>query len=44
MASKVFLDANILLDLTLKRADYEVAKKIVILAIEGRMTKPELKK
>lgn len=37
MASKVFLDANILLDLTLKRADYEVAKEIMSLAIEGRI-------
>jgi predicted nucleic acid-binding protein len=37
MASKVFLDANILLDLTLKRADYEAAKKIMTLAIQGRI-------
>lgn len=37
MASKVFLDANILLDLTLKRADYEVAKEIMTLAINGRI-------
>jgi predicted nucleic acid-binding protein len=37
MASKVFLDANILLDLTLKRADYDVAKKVMQLAIDGRI-------
>jgi predicted nucleic acid-binding protein len=37
MASKAFVDANILLDLTLKRADYGVAKEIMTLAIEGRI-------
>lgn len=35
MASKVFLDANILLDFTLKRDDYEAAKAIVSLAVDG---------
>ncbi|BDQ13308.1 type II toxin-antitoxin system VapC family toxin [Sediminibacterium sp. TEGAF015] len=35
MASKVFLDANILLDFTLKRADYEQSKKIINLAVDG---------
>lgn len=35
MAFKVFLDANILLDLTLKRDNYEQAKRIVALAIDG---------
>lgn len=35
MASKVFLDANILLDFTLKRDDYEQAKTIVSLAVDG---------
>lgn len=35
MASKVFLDANILLDFTLKRDDYEQARTIVSLAVEG---------
>lgn len=35
MASKVFLDANILLDFTLKRDDYEQARTIVSLAVDG---------
>jgi len=35
MASKVFLDANILLDFTLKRAEYEQSKKIISLAVDG---------
>lgn len=35
MASKVFLDANILLDFTLKRADYAQSKKIINLAVDG---------
>lgn len=35
MASKVMLDANIILDLTLKRDDHEVAKEIVTLAVNG---------
>ena len=33
MASKVFLDANILLDFALKRDNYKVAKQIISLAI-----------
>ena len=37
MASKVFLDANILLDFTLKRDSYDVSKKIIELAIEGKV-------
>ncbi len=37
MASKVFLDANILLDFTLKRSSYDVSKQIISLAIEGRI-------
>lgn len=37
MASKVFLDANVLLDLTLKRADYDAAKEIMSMAIQGRI-------
>lgn len=37
MASKVFLDANVLLDLTLKRADYDSAKEIMSMAIQGRI-------
>jgi predicted nucleic acid-binding protein len=37
MASRVFLDANILLDLTLKREDYQVAKRILALAVTGRI-------
>ncbi len=35
MASKVFIDANILLDFTLKRTSYQEAKQIVELAING---------
>lgn len=35
MASKVFLDANILLDFTLKRNEYEQSKQIIELAING---------
>lgn len=35
MAFKVFLDANILLDLTLKREKFEQAKQIITLAING---------
>lgn len=35
MASKVFLDANILLDFTLKRAEYEQSWKIIELAVNG---------
>ncbi len=35
MAFKVFLDANILLDLTLKRDNFEQAKRIVGLAVDG---------
>ena len=37
MASKVFLDANILLDFTLKRDSYNVSKQIIELAIEGKV-------
>lgn len=35
MASKVFLDANILLDFTLKRDDYKQARTIIALAVNG---------
>jgi len=37
MASKVFLDANILLDLTLGRPGVETAKKIIKAGIEGKL-------
>lgn len=37
MASRVFLDANILLDFTLKREGYEPSKKILEAAIKGRL-------
>jgi predicted nucleic acid-binding protein len=37
MASKVFLDANIVLDFTLKRDAYEVSKSIISLAVQGRI-------
>ena len=35
MASKVFLDANIILDFTLKRDGYEVSKQIIGLAVDN---------
>jgi predicted nucleic acid-binding protein len=37
MASKVFLDANILLDFTLKRDDYDAAKKMIELVVSGQI-------
>jgi len=37
MASKVFLDANILLDFTLKRDNYDVSKRIIELAVNGQV-------
>ncbi len=37
MATKVFLDANVLLDFTLKRSDYAVSQKIIELVVEGRI-------
>lgn len=37
MASKVFLDANILLDFTLKREEYPVARRIMELVVSGRV-------
>ena len=37
MASKVFLDANILLDFTLKRGGYDAAKKIIELLVNGQI-------
>jgi predicted nucleic acid-binding protein len=36
MASKIFLDANILLDFTLKRESYDLSKKILELVISGQ--------
>lgn len=35
MASKIFLDANIILDFTLKREAYTIAKKMISLVVEG---------
>ncbi len=35
MAFKVFLDANILLDFTLKREEYEQSRQIIELAVDG---------
>lgn len=35
MASKVFLDSNILLDFTLKRDEYRQSRKIIELAVNG---------
>jgi predicted nucleic acid-binding protein len=37
MASKVFLDANILLDFTLKRESYLTAKPIIQMAVSGQI-------
>ena len=37
MASKVFLDVNILLDLTLQREHFPVARNIMELAVNGRI-------
>jgi predicted nucleic acid-binding protein len=37
MAFKVFLDANVLLDLTLKRSFYDDAKLIMEMAINGKI-------
>ncbi len=37
MAFKVFIDANILLDLTLKRADYLEAERIFEMAVSGHV-------
>jgi predicted nucleic acid-binding protein len=37
MASKVFLDANILLDFTLKRDNYDDSKRIIELAVNGQV-------
>lgn len=37
MAFKVFIDANILLDFTLKRAGYQESKEIVQLALDGHI-------
>lgn len=35
MASKIFLDGNVLLDFTLKREGYETAKEVIALAVAG---------
>lgn len=37
MASKIFLDANFLLDLTLKRTGFADASAVIELALEGRV-------
>jgi predicted nucleic acid-binding protein len=37
MAFRVFLDANILLDFTLKRPEYKSARQLVAWAVEGRI-------
>ncbi len=37
MAFKVMFDANIILDLTLKRDDYDIAKRLFTLAIQGNI-------
>ena len=37
MASKVFLDANVLLDFTLKRKSYSDAKKLIELILAGKI-------
>ncbi|SDD81633.1 type II toxin-antitoxin system VapC family toxin [Niabella drilacis] len=38
MVSKVFFDANILLDFTLKRANFELAKKLFEYVVNGKFT------
>lgn len=37
MASRVFLDANIILDFTLKRESYQVAREIMNLVVNGQV-------
>src|SRR6516225_2021932 len=37
MAFRVFLDANILLDFTLKRSDYSAARQLMEWAVQGRV-------
>jgi predicted nucleic acid-binding protein len=37
MAFRIFLDANFLLDFTLKRPEYETARKLIAWAVEGRV-------
>jgi predicted nucleic acid-binding protein len=37
MASKVFLDANVLLDFSLKRDNYAVSKQLIQLIIDGEL-------
>jgi predicted nucleic acid-binding protein len=37
MAFRIFLDANILLDFTLKRTEYENARKLIEWAVKGRV-------
>ena len=37
MASRVFLDANVLLDFTLKRASYEVSRRLISLIVDGQL-------
>ncbi|HWZ34562.1 MAG TPA: PIN domain-containing protein [Mucilaginibacter sp.] len=37
MASKVFLDANVLLDFSLKRDNYTVSKQLIQLVIDGEL-------
>jgi predicted nucleic acid-binding protein len=37
MAFKLFLDANVLLDFTLKRDDYETSRALMELSISGRV-------
>ena len=37
MASRVFLDANIILDFTLKRESYQIAREIMNLVVNGQV-------
>jgi len=37
MASRVFLDANLLLDFTLKRDSYDVSRKMIENIVNGRI-------
>ncbi len=37
MASKIFLDANILLDFTLKRANFDASERLIERVVEGEL-------
>jgi predicted nucleic acid-binding protein len=37
MAFRIFLDANVLLDFTLKRDDYDISRKLIEWVVKGRV-------